>query len=75
MQESFTVPKKVTKEHIYDITSLSADAKSKKVYIFKMSDLNDFISFSEAEAIRNTFLENGVKVQQITNIPKSPEFT
>ncbi|MCD5380718.1 hypothetical protein LR004_02220 [Candidatus Gracilibacteria bacterium] len=54
-------------EDLYNITLASANAKSKQIYIFEQGDLSDLIGLEKAEKLRSVFLENGIKVKQITN--------
>jgi hypothetical protein len=75
MNKNFNIPRKLETGDIYDITLLSSKAKSKKVYIFEISNLSDLVSEEESEKLRDSFLENEIIVQQITNISKFPEFT
>lgn len=65
----------VTIEDIYEISLASARAKEKKVKIYEMSNLTDLIGMERAEEIRRAFLENGTKVEQITNSSSVPAFS
>lgn len=59
--------KPVTKEKLYEITLLSANAKSKELYIFEKGSLEELFSKEESENIRKIFLKNKISVKQITN--------
>jgi len=65
----------VSKDELYELQLLSANAKSKKLYIFEKWSLNDIIWEEKAEELRKIFLKNNIKTKQITNISKLPEFS
>lgn len=66
---------KIKEKEIFDISIRSANAQEKKVYIFELGQMWDFLSIKESEKIRQTFLGNWVHVQQITNDSTIPEFS
>lgn len=74
-KEYICLPSKATKESLYDVIRLPAFSKSKQLFIFESASMEDVISSAQSEEIRARFLENDVRVRQITNIPKFPEFT
>lgn len=70
-----TIFRSVSKEELYEITLLSANAKSKKVFIFEKGSLSDLFSKEEAEKVRKEFLKNNIHVKQITNHYNLKEFS
>lgn len=70
-----TTFKPVTKKELYEITLLSANAKSKNVFIFEKGSLSDLFSKEEAEKLRKEFLKNKIQVKQITNHYDLKEFS
>lgn len=65
----------VNLQKIIDITIDSANAKSKEIYIYENSNLSELIGFDKAEEIRNLFLENNIRIKQITNSKDVEKFT
>ncbi len=70
-----TIFKPTTKEDLYQITLLSANAKDKEIFIFEKGNLSDLIPKEKAEELRKKFLVNKVKVKQITNHYNLKEFS
>lgn len=66
---------KATIDDLYKLTLASANAKSKKIYIYEKSDLSRLIGQEKADILRKEFLKNKVKVKQITNLKTFPKFT
>ena len=60
---------------IFNISLASSNCKNKEVFIFERWNLNDLITNNEAEIVRKNFLENNVKIKQITNNPVLSQFT
>lgn len=60
---------------LYDISLASSAARDKEVFIFEKSDMSALFDQNRAEEIRKNFLENGVKVKQISNSPTIPKFS
>lgn len=70
-----TIFRPVTKKELYEITLLSANAKSKEIFIFEKGNLSDLFSREEAEELRKEFLRNKIQVKQITNDYNLKEFS
>ena len=66
---------KITKQDLFNITLLSAQAESKEVYIFEKWSLTDLVWEKKAEILRKEFLKNNIIVKQICNNPILPEFS
>lgn len=64
-----------TKDDLYELQLLSANAKTKELYIFEKWNLNDIIWEKKAEELRKIFLKNNIKTKQITNSNKLPKFS
>ncbi len=76
MNEKFTAQlQKTTPDDLYEISLKSSIAKSGEVFIFEKGEMADLFDKTRAETIRKSFLENNIKVKQITNIPTLPKFT
>src|SRR3989339_1443068 len=60
---------------LFNISMLSAKAKSKELLIYEKGSLSDVIGQERAEKIRKVFLKNRVMVKQITNNPILPRFS
>lgn len=76
MADKFTVKlKKAGANDLYEISLRSSQTKSSEVFIFEKGSMSDLFDKGEAEKIRKNFLENNIKVKQITNIPELPKFT
>jgi len=73
MKKTFFRP--ATKEDLYEITLLSANAKSKEIYIFEKGSLSDLFPKEKAEELRKKFLKNKIHVKQITNNYNLKEFS
>lgn len=71
----FTKFQKIKKEDLQEITLLSANTKSKEVFIYELGDMGDLFGKKEGEEIRNIFLKNEVKVRQLTNSLTLPKFS
>lgn len=66
---------KATPEILYEITLLSARAKSKELCIIELWDMGDLFDYSQVESIRKEFLKNEITVRQITNTSSLTKFT
>lgn len=76
MNKRFTAKlEKASAKDLYEIHLKSSKAKSGEFFIFEKGEMADFFDRSKAEKIRQSFLKNGVKVKQITNIPVLPKFS
>lgn len=76
MLKNFTTKlKKATKKDLFEISLKSSLAKNKEIFIFEKGNMSDLFSKTKAEMIRRNFLNNNIKVKQITNIPVLPKFT
>ena len=64
-----------TNTKLYEISLLSAQAKSKEVFIFEKWEMWDLFEKEKVEEIRKTFVENTIKVRQITNNSSLQRFT
>ncbi len=67
--------KKANENDLYEISLKSSKAEDREVFIFEKGDMSDLIDKNKAEQIRKNFLENNIRVKQITNIPTLPKFT
>lgn len=67
--------RKVTVSDLYNISLMSAESKSKEVYIYEKWNLWDLIWKKKAEKLREVFLKNNIKVKQITNKPNLEKFS
>lgn len=74
-KNSYTSFKKVTKEDLYQITLKSSNAKSKEIFIFEKDNMSELFGEEKSEQIRQNFLKNKVRVNQITNMKNLPKFT
>lgn len=66
---------KANENDLYAISLKSSKAKSGEVFIFEKGEMSDLFDKTKAEKVRKNFLENNIKVKQITNIPTLPRFT
>lgn len=62
-------------EDLYNLSLESSKSKDKEVFIFEKGSMDDFLPKDKSEEIKLIFLNNNIKVKQITNIPVLPKFT
>jgi len=70
-----TLFRSATEEDLYELTLLSANARSKELFIFEKGSLSDFFPKESAEKLRKEFLKNKIQVKQITNHYNLKEFS
>jgi hypothetical protein len=62
-------------DDLFEISLASSRSTTREVMIFERGDLSQIIGAKKAEIVRQSFLEHGTKVQQITDVPILPAFT